>query len=181
MTDGEAEIWEAIEKLGLQKCNQGNGAMITNAVSMYLTFNLGELICGLDVQRIREIVGLVDIQSLEAAPPCVCGVVNLRGRIIPVLDLKVRFGLARVEPDKQSCIVVVQEQGENAESLGGLLVDRVVEVIEPNQDEIKIPPEDDSGAAPDLISGVVKVEEKVIILLDIQPFFKEIEEASLGN
>ncbi len=128
----------------------------------YLTFHLENEEYGLDILRVREIINLMDITAVPQTSDFVQGVINLRGKVIPVIDLRSKFGLQRVEYDDQTCIIVV-----DAGEMMGIIVDTVQEVYDiPSAD---IEPRPQLGGADDtsFILGMGKVKEKVKILLDI--------------
>jgi len=139
-----------------------------NVAGKYLTFVLGNESYGLQVLKIREIIRLTDITSVPQMPAYVRGVINLRGKIIPVVDLRLKFGLAQAETTERTCIVVVQVAwGSGVKSLMGLVVDDVEEVTNIGSGDIEATP--DFGTALDTtdILGMAKVKGKVKTLLDI--------------
>src|SRR5579871_4984315 len=95
----------------------------------YLTFQLGQEEFGIRVLKVREIIGLQEITAVPQTPPHVKGVINLRGRIIPVIDLRLKFGMSATEYDRRTCIIVTQVQGEAAPIVIGVVVDGVSEVL----------------------------------------------------
>jgi purine-binding chemotaxis protein CheW len=134
----------------------------------YLTFKLGEGSYGIAVLKIREIIRMTDITTVPQMPAYVKGVINLRGKIIPVADLRLRFGLEAAPNTQHTCIVVVQvtlPTGGKAQT--GLIVDSVEEVINLAQNEIEEAP--DFGAHVDTryILGMAKIKNVVKTLLDI--------------
>lgn len=140
----------------------------STAAGKYLTFRLGQESYGIAVLKIREIIRMTDITAVPQMPSYVKGVINLRGKIIPVSDLRVRFGIANAENTQHTCIVVVQvtlPSGGKVQT--GLIVDGVEEVINIAQNEIEDAP--DFGATLDtrFILGMAKVKGVVKTLLDI--------------
>ncbi|MFI4897484.1 MAG: chemotaxis protein CheW [Phycisphaerales bacterium JB059] len=139
----------------------------------FLTFRLGREEYGVEILRVREIIGLIDITPLPHTPDYVRGVINLRGKIIPVIELRTKFGLAPVAYTEATCVIVVEvEDGENAEQLQmGVIVDTVSEVMDIRRDLIEPAPRFGTGAGAESILGMGKVESgdttKVVILLDI--------------
>lgn len=134
----------------------------------FLTFCLGVQEYGVEILRVREIIGLIPITPLPRAPEHVRGVMNLRGRIIPVLDLRARFALPAAAATKETCIVVV-EGGEGSGDAGatGIIVDSVREVQDIAAGAIEPAPEFGASVPMGYIRGMGKVREKVVILLDI--------------
>lgn len=134
----------------------------------FLTFALGRGAYGIDVLKTREIIRLVDITAVPRMPDYVKGVINLRGRIIPVIDLRLRFALGSAESTEQTCIVVVQVALPDEVSLQmGLIVDGVEEVISLNEADIEAPPHFGAGLRTECILGMAKVKDLVKTLLDI--------------
>jgi purine-binding chemotaxis protein CheW len=134
----------------------------------FLTFMLGQASYGIDVLKTREIIRLVDITAVPRMPDYVKGVINLRGRIIPVLDLRLRFALANADSTERTCIVVVQVNlpGNLALQMG-LIVDAVEEVINLPDADIEPPPNFGAQITTDAILGMAKVRDSVKTLLDI--------------
>jgi purine-binding chemotaxis protein CheW len=136
--------------------------------SKFLTFALGEEHYGIAILRVREIIGLVPVTPLPKAPQHVRGVMNLRGRILPVLDLRSRFGLPPVAETKETCIIVVDAGlGDADSSIRGVVVDRVSEVQDVPATSIAPPPAFGAGVPLAFIEGVGRTRDKVILLLDV--------------
>ena len=134
----------------------------------YLTFTLHRESYGIDVLQVREIIRLTDITAVPQMPGYVRGVINLRGKIIPVIDLRVRFGFPDIKNTDQTCIVVVQVQlpdGKNSQM--GLIVDGVEEVINLAGADIEETPEFGTKIATDYLLGMAKVKGEVKTLLNI--------------
>lgn len=140
---------------------------ISAQAGKYLTVVLADEAYGLSVLRIREIIRLQKITPVPQMPDYVKGVINLRGRIIPVVDLRAKFGL-KVEFAERTCIVVVQVKlgGDQAVQMG-LIVDSVEEVVNLPAEEIEAPPAFGSRLSPEYILGMAKVKGQVKTLLDI--------------
>ncbi len=143
----------------------------------FLTFMVGREEYGVEILRVREIVGLLDITAVPMTTTHIRGVINLRGKIIPVLDLRHKLGLAPAEAVKENCIVIVsvasQAAGAQNESPVGLLVDSVNEVFK-EADAVKEPlPQVGEGKSLDFVRGLAKVKGRLVILLDVEkPCFK---------
>lgn len=130
----------------------------------YLTFILADESYGLEILKVREIIGSMAITPVPRTPSHVKGVINLRGRVIPVVDLRLKFGLDSVEATDETCIVVVDVQ----ESQTGILVDTVDEVLDIDNEDIEDTPDFGSTVSTDFILGVAKMDEGVKILLNIE-------------
>lgn len=140
----------------------------TKLAGKYLTFQLGEEHYGLPILRVREIIGLMNVTRVPRTPDYIRGVINLRGRIIPVLELRQRFEMPVVEDTNESCIIVI-ETGEGAQvSLMGVLVDRVREVLDIAAEEIEPTPSFGDGGGAGFIQGMAKGEDRVTVLLDTE-------------
>lgn len=129
----------------------------------YLTFFFGPEEYGIEILRVREIIGLMPITAVPRAPDYIRGVVNLRGKVIPVLDLRTKFGMAGVDETEQTCIIVVQ----SGEELVGVVVDKVSEVLDIADQDIVDAPALGAEVNTDYILGLGKSEGTVKILLDI--------------
>lgn len=133
----------------------------------YLTFDLAEEEYGLEILRVREIIGMMDITPVPRTPDFVLGVINLRGKVIPVADLRLKFGLPYKEPDERTCVIVVEVQNQGATIQMGIVVDRVNEVVDVRADDIEPTPSFGVSLDTSFILGMAKVGDKVKILLDI--------------
>ncbi len=133
-------------------------------VLQLVTFHVGDEEFGVDILRVREINRLMEITRVPHAPDFVEGVVNLRGQVVPVIDLRKRFGLAAVARDKHTRIVVV----ELTDKVMGFLVDSVSEVLRVPQGLVEPAPSIAGGIDSRYIQGVVKLADRLMILLDLQ-------------
>ncbi len=129
----------------------------------YLTFVLGHEEYGFEILKVREIMGMVEITTLPQTPDYVKGIINLRGIVIPIIDLRLKFGFPPREYDKNTCIIVVKYD----ESLMGVVVDTVSEVLDIAANDMDDAPSFGSGVKTDFILGIGKVKGKVKILLNI--------------
>jgi purine-binding chemotaxis protein CheW len=134
----------------------------------YLTFQLANEEFGVGVLKVREIMGILDITAVPQTPDHVKGVINLRGKVIPVIDLRLKFGLPGAEYTQRTCIIVVaQVKAESGAILMGVIVDGVSEVLSLTAAEIEDTPNFGGNAAGQYLLGMAKVKGKVKILLDI--------------
>jgi purine-binding chemotaxis protein CheW len=134
----------------------------------YLTFRLGQEEFGVQVLRVREIMGIQEITAVPQTPSYVKGVINLRGKVIPVMDLRLKFGLSEIEYTQRTCIIVAQIDGRAAGKLMiGVIVDAVSEVLTLQSSDIENTPDFGGGVATPYLLGMAKVKGKVKILLDI--------------
>ena len=134
----------------------------------YLTFSLGEEMFAIGILAIREIIEYGHITEVPMVPPFIRGVINLRGSVVPVIDLSVRFGRQAGETTKRTCIVIIEIGHANAQHHQmGIVVDAVSEVLEIPASEIEPPPAFGSHIRIDFISGMGKVNGKFVVLLDV--------------
>ncbi|MBU1218890.1 chemotaxis protein CheW [Myxococcota bacterium] len=134
----------------------------------FMTFKLADEEYGLQIMKVREIIGLMDITRVPKSDYFIKGVINLRGKVIPVVDLRLKFGMQEAEATDQTVIIVVQISTEHGESTMGILVDEVLEVMNITANQIEPPPSMGSDATSlDFILGIGKSGKKVIFLLDI--------------
>ena len=134
----------------------------------YMTFRVAGEEYGLEILKVRELVGLLEITRVPQAPHGVRGVVNLRGKLIPVVDLRMHLGISSEHPAERPVIIVVQLQTPTGPKLTGVLVDQVLEVRNIASAQIEPPPSfgrDDEATR--FILGIAKAEKRVILLIDI--------------
>jgi purine-binding chemotaxis protein CheW len=155
-----------MEQQGTVRVEAGAEALLQLG-GKYMTFQLAQEVYGLEILAVREIIGLMEITRMPRAPDFIRGVINLRGKVIPVVDLRIKFGMAPVEATEQTVIIVVQcRVGDRALTMG-LLVDLVLEVVTIEGAQIEPPP--DLGSATiegQFIRGVGKTAHGVAFLLD---------------
>jgi len=133
----------------------------------YLVFHLGEEEFGIQVQKVREIMGVQDITQVPQTPPHVKGVINLRGKVIPVVDLRLKFDMPTKEYTHRTCIIVVQVSGPRGTMLMGVVVDGVAEVLQVAGADVEDTPSFGKEVEVPYIMGLAKLKGKVKILLDI--------------
>ena len=141
------------EDKGLKKAGGGK----------FLTFFLAGEEYGIEILSVHEIIGMMPITSVPGTPDYICGVINLRGKVIPIVDIRKKFGMDFKEYNSETCIIVVNVQGVEA----GAVVDRVSEVLNIADEDIEPPPSFGKAVRVDFIMGIGKSQSKVKILLDI--------------
>jgi purine-binding chemotaxis protein CheW len=149
-----------------EKIDQAVKAM-ADKEGKYLTFTLAEEEYGIGILKIKEIIGMLPITSVPQTPDFVKGVVNLRGKVIPVMDLRLRFGMPSIDYTERTCIIVVEIAGSTGTILIGIVVDAVSEVLNIKGDDIEKTPTFGTKLNTDYIIGMAKMEGSVKILLDI--------------
>lgn len=133
----------------------------------YLTFKLSTEEYGLEILTVKEIIGLLTITKMPRTPDYIRGVINLRGKVIPVTDLRIKFGMEPHRDTTETCIIVVEISHGGQPLFMGILVDSVSEVLNISQSELEDAPTFGTGVNTEFIQGMGKVGERVIILLDI--------------
>lgn len=145
----------------------------------YLTFVLGKEEYGLAILKVREIIGFMDITAVPRTPEYVRGVINLRGQVISVIDLRAKFGMEKTERTEHTCIIVVEMAQEGRKLSTGIIVDRVSEVLNIAAENVEDPPSFGCGVKTDFIVGMGKIGQSVKILLDIDRVLTDEELAGL--
>lgn len=143
----------------------------------FLTFILGKESYGIEIKNVTEIIGIPPITEVPELPDYICGVVNLRGKIIPVIDVRLRFKKQFREYNERTCIIVVNIRNASI----GLIVDSVSEVIGIQEEDIVSPPDINKGFSNKYIKGIAKVENEVKLLLDCNELLSKDEFESLEN
>jgi purine-binding chemotaxis protein CheW len=143
------------------------GAKADERAGKYLVFHLGREEFGIQVLKVREIMGIQDITAVPQTPSHVKGVINLRGKVIPVVDLRLKFGLPEAEYTQRTCIIVVQVKTGEISMLMGIIVDGVAEVLNLVAGDIEDTPDFGRGVTTPYLLGMAKIKGKVKILLEI--------------
>jgi purine-binding chemotaxis protein CheW len=148
----------------------------------YLSFVLGREEYGLEILKVQEIIGIMDVTRVPRTPPYVRGVINLRGRVIPVVDLRSKFQMPTIGDTEKTCVIVVQvSQGDLTVTMG-VIVDEVSEVLSFTQDQIEAAPSFGGGMDEvEYITGMGKLGKKVVILLDADRVLKGEELAAVAQ
>ena len=146
--------------------------------SQYLTFMVGDVEYGVGILRAKEIIDYVPITMVPNAPEFVRGVINLRGRVVPVVDLAVRFGRAPAEVTRRSCIVIVDVERDGVRDVVGVISDRVRQVAELPPDAIEPAPAFGTGVRTDWLLGLGRAEKGFVLLLDTDRVLTEWDAAA---
>jgi purine-binding chemotaxis protein CheW len=137
----------------------------------YLTFKLGNEIFATDVAKVREVLDLTLITAIPRTPEFMAGVINLRGSVVPVVDLRLCFEMSKTETTRNTCIIVVEVLLDNESTVIGALADSVEEVIDLEPDQIQAAPRIGTHIRTDFIKGMGKREAQFIMILDIDRVF----------
>ncbi|HVP65936.1 MAG TPA: chemotaxis protein CheW [Anaeromyxobacteraceae bacterium] len=161
---------------------QGTWEAAAALAGKFMTFKLGAEEYGIEILKVREIIGLMEITRVPRVSTWIRGVINLRGKVVPVVDLRVKFGMSATSSTEQTVIIVVQCAIGGRELTMGILVDQVLEVLPLEASQIEPPPsfgtaELDAG----FILGVGKAEKRVIFLLDIGKVLSAAEAGDLAR
>jgi len=143
----------------------------TVEAAQYLTFKLEDEVYATDISRVREVLEYSRVTKVPRTPDYMRGVINLRGRVVPVIDLKLRFGMSRTEQTVNTCVIIVEVNLEGESIIIGALADSVQEVIEMDPSVIEPPPRIGTKLNTDFISGMGKRDERFVIILDINKVF----------
>ncbi|MFQ5455657.1 MAG: chemotaxis protein CheW [Nitrospirota bacterium] len=147
-------------------------------ITQYLTFNLGDELFALDITRVREVLEITAITKVPRMPEFMCGVINLRGNVVPVVDLRLKFGMTKIEKTLKSCIIIVEVILDGETTILGALTDSVQEVFELESDNIEPAPKIGTRLNTEFITGMGKRDDQFIIILDIDRIFSS-EDISL--
>ncbi len=139
--------------------------------AQYLTFKLEDEVYATDIVQVREVLEYSRVTKVPRTPDYMRGVINLRGRVVPVLDLKLRFGMSRTEQTVNTCVIIVEVNVDGDSMVIGALADSVQEVVEIDSSVIEPPPRIGTRLNTDFIRGMGKRDEQFVIILDIDKVF----------
>ena len=140
---------------------------ITIKTGKYLTFSLAKEEYGIGILKVKEIIGMMAITTIPRTPPFVKGVINLRGKVIPIIDLRLKFNMEAIPYTDRTCIIVVEIDSDASTVLIGIVVDAVSEVLNIREDEIEDTPKFGTKLNTEYILGMAKIQKGVKILLNI--------------
>lgn len=143
--------------------------------TQHLTFKLDEEVFAVDISKVREVLEFTTVTKVPQTPKFMCGVINLRGGVVPVVDLRLKFGMTEAEKTVNTCIVIVEVTLDGESTVLGALVDSVQEVFELEADQIEPAPKIGTRLKTDFIKGMGKRNDQFIIILDIDKVFSSDE------
>jgi purine-binding chemotaxis protein CheW len=159
-------------RAGLNKKEEtGMSVLDITEARQYLTFKLGKEIFATDVAKVREVLDLTNIASIPRTPDFMAGVINLRGSVVPVVDLRLCFDMSKTESTRNTCIIVVEVQIEDETTVVGALADSVEEVIDLEPDQIDPAPRIGTQMRTEFIKGMGKRDTQFIMILDMDRVF----------
>ncbi|VXC64678.1 Positive regulator of CheA protein activity (CheW) [Pseudomonas sp. 9AZ] len=144
-----------------------NPATATDTRQQYLTFTLGEALFAVGTLNVREIIEYGHLTPVPLMPPSILGVINLRGGVVPILDLRQRFGQGATQVSRRSCIVILEVQRSGIDQVIGIVVEAVNAVLEIPEQDIEPPPSFGSQIPTDFLIGMGKLDTRLVVLLDI--------------
>jgi purine-binding chemotaxis protein CheW len=151
------------------------------ALNQYLTFTLDEELFALDIASVREILDMTVITRIPRVPEFMRGVINLRGRAVPVVDLRLKFGLGRTEKTVHTCIIITEVEQDGEKLVVGALADSVQEVFELEPEAIEPSPRMGTAIRAEFIKGMGRRDERFIVILDVNKVFSSEELALLHD
>lgn len=147
----------------------------------YLSFSLGGEDYGIDILRVQEIKGWEEVRPLPDTPEYVKGVLDLRGAIVPIIDLRLRFELKNADYTPTTVFIVVTVRSNGASFMRGIVVDSVSDVLDVDEDDLKPAPKLEHAVSNQYISGVITLGEGMVVLLDLDKLFGSDELEELDN
>lgn len=139
--------------------------------TQYLTFKLEDELFALDIGKVREVLDFTTITKVPQTPDYMRGVINLRGSVVPVVDLRLKFGMVMAEQTVNTCVIIVEVELEGERVVMGAMADAVQEVLDLEPDQIEPPPRIGTKLNTDFIKGMGKHNDQFIIILDIDKVF----------
>jgi len=148
----------------------GSSALATANTQMlqYLTFRLGEEVFAISIQAIREIIEFPGLTTIPLTPGFLAGVINLRGAVVPVIDLSVRFGRGPTQVSRRTCVVIVEIPTDEGLLPVGVIVDAVNEVVELEAGQVEQRPNFGSGVRADFVAGMLRLHNQFVVALDLE-------------
>lgn len=153
----------------------GSGASLRVETGKYLTFKLASEDYGIGVLKVQEIIGMMKVTRVPQMPEFVRGIVNLRGKLVPVIEMRSKFKMASQEDSDRTCIIVVQVCDNNTSTTMGIIVDSVSEVLDIRENQLDPAPSFGAKIDTAFILGIGKVSDKVVMLLDIDSILSGVD------
>ncbi|MBF0127599.1 MAG: chemotaxis protein CheW [Magnetococcales bacterium] len=143
--------------------------------TQFLTFHLDKEVFAIDISRIKEVLEFTSVTKIPRTPDFMCGVINLRGSVVPVVDMRLKFGMSKSEKTVNTCIIIIDVAQDDGTTVIGAMADSVKEVVELDPGQIEAPPKIGTGLRTDFIRGMGKQNDHFVILLDTDKVFSSTE------
>jgi purine-binding chemotaxis protein CheW len=156
-------------------------AAAVNTIQQYLTFVLGREVFAINILNIKEIIEYGNLTEVPKMPGFIRGVINLRGAVVPVIDMAARFDKPSADITRKTCIVIIEVAHEDAQQVVGVMVDAVNEVLDIEANEIEPAPNFGANIRADFIEGMGKIEGKFVIILNVNKVLSVVEIAELAG
>ena len=156
------------EEINVVQQGPSIGPIMQAKAGKHLTFKLAEEEYGLGILKVQEIIGMMSVTRVPKMPEFIRGVINLRGKVIPVLDLRLKFGMESRDDTDRTCIIVVQLSSSGQDMTMGIIVDEVSEVLDISAEQIEPPPSFGAALDTECLLGIGKIDKKVVMMLDIE-------------
>jgi len=154
---------------------------VSDSTNQFLTFTLGDEVFALDISSVREVLEYTTITKVPRTPEYIRGVINLRGRAVPVVDVRLKFGMPETARTVNTCIIIVEVKLEGEETVLGALADSVKEVMDIEPKDVEPAPRMGTSIKADFIKGIGKHNDDFIIILDIDKVFTEEELTQMAS
>ncbi|MBF0340293.1 MAG: purine-binding chemotaxis protein CheW [Magnetococcales bacterium] len=154
---------------------------LSTSSTQYLTFTLGAEVFAVDISKIREVLEYTSVTKVPRTPGFMCGVINLRGSVVPVVDMRQKFNMAQGEKSVNTCIIILEIAQDDGVVVMGALADSVREVMELEPGQIEPPPKISMRLRTDFLKGMGKQDGRFIMILDIDKMFSVEELSSVQN
>ena len=151
-----------------------------NETGQYLTYKLADEVFALDIAKVREVLDYTTVTKVPQTPEFMCGVINLRGSVVPVIDMRLKFGMSKTEQTVNTCIIITEVTLDGENVILGALADSVQEVLDLGPEQIEPAPRIGTRLNTDFIKGMGKHDEQFIIILDVDKVFSA-EELALAQ
>ncbi len=149
--------------------------------TQYLTFKLRDEVFALDIGKVREVLDFTTVTKVPQTPDFMRGVINLRGNVVPVVDMRLKFGLSQTEKTVNTCVIITEIEVDGETTVVGAMADSVQEVLDLEADEIEPPPKIGTKLNTDFIHGMGKRDNQFIMILNIDKVFSADELSEVNN
>lgn len=156
-------------------------ATVITQTTQFLTFTLANEVFAVDISQVKEVLEYTELTRVPRTPAFMCGVINLRGSVVPVMDMRLKFGMDKGERTVNTCIIILEVTQEAGTTVIGAMVDSVKEVMELNPEQIEAPPKIGTHLRTDFIQGMGKQDDHFVIILDSNKIFSSEELNSLQD